>query len=131
MLSEKEATPFINHHLIPLSEFLYEELKKVSNNQLSYNHLIFSVEQHILRYHSHFYLLANKEAITRIENMVSFCVEQQKEGLYKLNPCGCRGLLDEEKTRFIDHFEKYLRIILKDCIYGKGNRPHDECIAEL
>ncbi len=111
MLSKKELNPFVISHLVPLTEYVYQLLKQVEKGEFRHEHMVFQIIRYISTHRKTFFLLCNSEDLERVENMILFCIKQMEEGKYK--PCGCRGLLNETNTAFLDHFDKYIRIIIE------------------
>ena len=113
-MTREDALPFINRQVFLVSDFIYEELKKIQfkNPGISYRSLIFSTISFIRDGHNICMSISNIQDLEKGIEVLCRRIEDNEFKEYG----SCRGLLDSEHTMFLDRFDKGLRIILEKSV---------------
>lgn len=116
-MTREDALPFINRQVFLVSDFIYEELKKIQfkNPGISYRSLIFSTIYFIRDGHN---ICMSTSDIEKLEEGIGIVCRRVENDEFK-EYGSCRGLLDSENTMFLDRVDKGLRVILEKSIITK------------
>lgn len=105
------AAPFINKQVFLLSDFMYEQLKRVERKETSYHGLGMSIVMFIRTPPNNIIFI--REDLERIEDAIYDCIKRKDSGLYDNSMIG-RGILNQTNSAFLEDFEKFTRKIAQD-----------------